>query len=508
MGFEKPLLECLGFSLKLIAALLTLVGTWSLFVRVRNRNLPPGPFQFPVIGNLHMLGKLPHQALAVLSLKFGPLMSLRLGSTLTLVVSSPDMAKEVLKTHDKIIASRPPPLMAPKCLSYNSSNIAFAPYGPSWKQMRKVCVLQLLSSKRLDYFRFIREEEVSAMIRSIIRLDIHPVNMSKIASNLTNAIICRMTFGRKLSDDEDSIGSSRIISMLRETFLVAGSFNIGDYVPCLAWLDLQGLNRRMKKAHIMQDAFLEKIIDEHVGQNGHNVSRDLVDVLLEVSGDKDLEFPITRDNIKGVLFDMISGGTDTTSTTIEWGMSELLRNPLVMKKLQEELERVVGMERMVNEADIPFLVYLQAVAKETLRLHPPGPLTLPHAPVEACNVLGYEIPRNTAVLVNLWAIGRNPKSWEDAERFVPERFMKDGSGLDEKLKNCEWIPFGAGRRGCPGEQLAMLVLELALAQLVHCFDWRLPDGQELDMSERFDGLTVHRAQKLSCLATPRLPVLN
>jgi len=207
---------------------------------------------------------------------------------------------------------------------------------------------------------------------------------------------------------------------------------------------------------------------------------------------------------------MIAGyviaGTDSSGTSMEWAMSELLNNPPVLKKLREELERVVGMGRMVTESDFPSLVYLQAVVKETLRLHPPGPLAAPHLSVEACNVLGYEIPQNTRVLLNLWAIKRNSKSWEDAERFVPERFMQ-GDSIDEKHQNFEWIPFGAGRRGCPGEQLGMLIIEFAVAQLVHCFDWKLPDGQELDMSERFNGLTVPRAHDLSAFPIPRLPVV-
>jgi len=181
----------------------------------------------------------------------------------------------------------------------------------------------------------------------------------------------------------------------------------------------------------------------------------------------------------------------------------------MLKKVQDELERVVGMERMVRESDLPSLPYLQAVVKETLRLHPASPLALPHLSVEACKLLGYEIPRNTRVYVNVWAIGRNPKAWEDAQRFMPERFMQRGF-LDEKIHNLEWIPFGAGRRRCPGQQLGTSVVELALAQLVHCFDWTLPgglNGQELDMSESNSGLTVHRAQELRAVPTPRLPMV-
>jgi len=208
--------------------------------------------------------------------------------------------------------------------------------------------------------------------------------------------------------------------------------------------------------------------------------------------------------------DILSAGSDTSSTSIEWAMSEVLRNPPVLKKIQEELERVVGMGRMVHESDLPRLVYLQAVVKETLRLHPPGPLLLPHISMDTCNVLGYKIPSGTRLLVNVWAIGRNPKSWgEDAESFKPERFMEAGF-LDAKVENFEWIPFGAGRRGCPGQQMAMIVVEFAVAQLLHCFNWRLPDDmdeQKLDMSEKNHGITVSRAHELFAVPTPRLPVL-
>lgn len=344
------------------------------------------------------------------------------------------------------------------------------------------------------------------MIRCIANSD-HPVNISKTVSTLVNDILFRMTFGKKCSD-QDSIRGKGINSMMKESFVVAGAFNVGDYIPYVGWMDLQGLNRRFKEIHSIQDEFLEKVIEEHVAQNDPNVERDLVDVLLAASADKDMQPQITRENIKAILYDMLAGGTDTSSTTMEWAMSELLRNPLVLKKVQDELERVVGKGRMVRESDLPSLPYLQAVVKETLRLHAASPLSLPHFSVEDCTVLGYEIPKNTIVLVNIWAIGRYPTSWEDAERFMPERFM-NGFSIDQKIRNFEWIPFGGGRRGCPGEELGMLLIEFSLAQLLHCFDWTLPDkmnGQELDMSESF-GLTARRAHDLSAVGTPRVTVV-
>eukprot|EP00253_Pinus_taeda_P013809 PITA_13809 len=418
-------------------------------------------------------GKASHRALAALSVEHGPLMSLRLGSAVTLVVSSAEMAREFLKTHDLLFLDKSPSAAA-KHLSFNCADIVFSPHRAYWTQMRKLCALELLSSRRLDYFRSIREDEVTAMIRSIINSDAHkgscPLNINQTTSSLATAILCRMAFS---------------------------------------------LNLWVKKLHSTQDHLLEKVIEEHVAQNGANNTHDLVDALLAASADKDSEFQISRDGIKGVLFDMLLGALDTTPTMIEWAMSEALRNPTVMKKLQDELERVVGLERMVGESDLPQLVYLQAMVKETLRLHPAGPFLNRRLTAKSCNVMGYDIPHNTCVIFNLWAIGRNPNTWEDAECFKPERFIERvGSETDANGdQNFGWLPFGAGRRRCPGQQLATLLVELGVAQLLHCFNWRIPlddmngANQELDMTERFNGLTLPKVHELRAIPTPRLNAL-
>lgn len=200
---------------------------------------------------------------------------------------------------------------------------------------------------------------------------------------------------------------------------------------------------------------------------------------------------------------MFAAGTDTTFITLDWGMTELITNPKVMKKAQDEVRRVVGERSAVLESDLHQLHYLKAVIKEIFRLHPPAPVLVPRESMEEVIIEGYEIPSKTRFFVNAWAIARDPESWENPEVFDPDRFM--GSSIDFKGQDFELIPFGAGRRGCPAIIFADATVELALAQLLHSFDWELPHGVEvkdLDMTEVF-GITMHRINELIVVAKPR-----
>lgn len=200
--------------------------------------------------------------------------------------------------------------------------------------------------------------------------------------------------------------------------------------------------------------------------------------------------------------DLLAASMDTTARTVEWILSELLKNPRVMKKLQKELEDVVGLDRMVEESDLNKLEYLDLIIKEAFRLHPVSPLLLPHYTMEDCTVDGYDIPKDSRVLINIYAIGRDPNIWNDPEKFLPERFS--GSDIDLMGKHFQLLPFGSGRRGCPGVQLGLLQVRLIVSQVAHCFDWKLPDNmlpEELDMDEEF-GQVIGRKNHL--IATPSL----
>ncbi|XP_062148267.1 cytochrome P450 71AU50-like [Alnus glutinosa] len=489
-----------------IAALVTLaflLREWAWKRSSNKKKLPPGPRGFPIFGNLHMLGELPHRDLHRLAQKHGPIMYLRLGLVPGIVVSSPQAAEQFLKAHDLVFASRPP-LEAAKYISYEQKNLSMSPYGSYWRNIRKMCTLELLSNLKISSFKSMRKEELGLLIefmREAAR-DCVAVDLSAKVSSLSADMSCRMVFGKKYMDkDLDEKGFKAVI---HEGMQLGAIPNLGDYIPCLAPLDLQGLTRRMKAVSKTFDDFFEKIIDEHVQSKEENKTKDFVDVMLSFMGSEESEYRIERSNIKAIILDMLVGSMDTSATVIEWALSELMKHPPIMKKVQKELKDVVGLERMVEESDLDSLEYLDMVLKETFRLHPIAPLLLPHEAMEDCTVNGFHIPQKSKVIINVWAIGRDPSVWSDAEKFFPERFV--GSDMDVRGRDFQLIPFGSGRRGCPGMQLGLTVVRLVVAQLAHCFDWELPDNMlpnELDMTEEF-GVTTPRAKHLHAIPTYRL----
>ncbi|KAF8409710.1 hypothetical protein HHK36_005789 [Tetracentron sinense] len=275
--------------------------------RIKGNNsfakLPPGPWKLPLIGNMHQfIGSLPHHSLRDLAMKHGPLIHLQLGEISTVVVSSPDVAKEVMKTHDLIFAQRPN-LTAASIMSYDSTNIAFSPYGYYWRQLRKICISELLSTKRVQSFRSLREEEVSNLIRSISLTTRSPINLSEKIFSLTYSITSRAAFGKKCKDQEE------FISILKEVIKLAGGFDIADVFPSLKLLHVVGgVKPKLQRMHKKVDRILENIIKDHRANEktiktskGESGEEDLVDVLLKLQEHGDLEFPMTTDNIKAVI---------------------------------------------------------------------------------------------------------------------------------------------------------------------------------------------------------------
>ncbi|XP_060214645.1 premnaspirodiene oxygenase-like [Lycium barbarum] len=481
----------------------------SLFVLVRqwrNREqlrLPPGPWRLPIIGSLHHLtGTLPHHTFRRLAQRYGPLMYLQLGEIPTSVVSSPSMAKEVLKTHDLAFATRPE-LTSTKILFYNYKDIGFSPYGDYWRQMRKICVIELLSAKMVKSFSAIREDELSSLISSIRSMRGSTVNMTKKIFLFTNSVTCRSAFG-KICKDRDEF-----ITILKEVLLLGSGFFVADLFPSWKLLhNIRGETSRMVNAHKKVDAVMEDIVNEHIENkaagkkgNGEFGDEDLVDVFLRVKENAELQFPITNDQIKAVIFDIFMAGSESSSTVVIWTLAEMIKNPYVMAKAQREVRQVFKGKQIYGEEDLEKLTYLTLVIKESLRLHPPVPLIAPRECREETNIKGYTIPLKTRVLVNAWAVARDPESWDDPESFIPERF--ENSSIDFRGNHFEFIPFGAGRRMCPGMLFGLANVTYPLAQLLYHFDWEPPNGtnpKDLDMTETH-GLTAGKKKDLYLIGT-------
>lgn len=427
-------------------------------------------------------------------------MLLQLGQVPTLVVSSADVAREIFKTQDHIFSNRPS-LIVPNKLLYGCKDVAFAQYGNYWKNVRKLSVLHLLSPRRVQSYRHIRDEEVAFMNDKISRLCSHgPVNLSDVLMSFAKDVISRVCFG-KCSREE---GWNEVIDVLiEESNDLLASFHFGDYIPWLAWLSrVTGLDRRVERAFGEMDKILEQIIDRSgvgIKSRGHDT---IIDILLSLQKDAKLDISLNKDSIKALIEDMFGAGTDSTIIVLEWAMAELVRNPEVMKKLQNEVRSKTSTKTELKEEDLIEMNYLRAVIKEIMRLHPPGPLLIPRELMESTQVQGYDVPKQARVIINAWAISRDAEYWDDPNEFRPERFLS--SPIDFRGQDFQLIPFGSGRRICPGIQFAMSIVELALANLVRSFNWQLPDGttrEEIDMEEA-PGITCRKRTSLYFVARP------
>ncbi|XP_058754463.1 trimethyltridecatetraene synthase-like [Vicia villosa] len=477
-------------------------------LRCRKYNLPPGPKPWPIIGNFNLIGTLPHQSLHGLTQKYGPIMHLWFGSKLVIVGSTVEMAKAFLKTHDATLSGRPK-FSAGKYTTYNYSDIVWSQYGPYWMQARKICLLELFSSKQLVSYEYIRKQELQAFLHELFNSKTKTILLKDHLLALNLNIISRMVLGKKyLQKTQNAIISSHEFrNMLDEFFLLNGILNIGDFIPWIHFLDLQGYVKRMKALSKKFDRFMEYVLEEHIERKKNvkdYVSKDLVDVLLQLVEDPDLEVKIERDGVKAFTQDLIVGGTQSSTISVEWAISELIRKPEIFKKAIEELDRVIGKDRWVEEKDMANLPYVYAIVKETMRLHPVSPMLIPREAREDCNIDGYDIPKGCLILVNTWTIARDSSVWDNPYEFMPERFH--GKDIDVKGHDFELLPFGAGRRMCPGYSLGLKVIQSSLANLLHGFNWKLSGDvrkEGLNMDEIF-GLSTPKKIPLEVVLEPRL----
>ncbi|RZC50036.1 hypothetical protein C5167_018464 [Papaver somniferum] len=516
------LLQCLEVSnfYSILSSFLVLVlcffifkvhGVWWSSSRTSKShyNLPPSPPTFPVIGNLHQLGTLAHRSFDAISHKYGPLLLLKLGQSRTVLVSTVELATEIMKNQDIVFANRPFTTAA-KAYLYGCIDIGFAPYGEYWTQVRRICVQEMLSNKRVQSFNYVRVEEIDTVVKKITSTCAaatvagveNVINLSQIILTINNRIISRCALGPKYAE---GLHESRFGELCREVMQLMGAFSFADYLPSVKWLDnFTGFNHKISRTSRDLNIFLDKVVDEHFllhksPDSDPNRKLDLIDILIFAQKDNP---NIGRDNIKAIIMDMFVGGSETSATTMEWTMAELIKNPEVMKKAQDEIRRIVGKKAKIEESDIIQMDYLKCVVKEILRIHPAIPTLVPRLSSKDTKLQGYDIPANTVIYINAWTIHRNTKYWDNPEEFRPERFINNP--LDFKGQEFHYIPFGSGRRGCPGIAFGTTSIEFTIANLLYWFDWDVPAGQnmeKLDMTEAI-GLTVNK--KLPIYAVPTL----
>ncbi|XP_062074093.1 flavonoid 3'-monooxygenase CYP75B137-like [Humulus lupulus] len=490
-----------------LSAILVLIWYARKYIKAKNLNpspLPPGPRGLPMVGNLLSLEPELHSYFASLSQTYGPILKLRLGSKLKIIVTSPSLAREVLKENDIVFANRDVPNVT-RSSAYGVTDIVWTSYGPEWRMLRKVCVLKMLSNATLDSVYSLRRRAVRRGVSQLYNRVESPVDVGEHVFFSILNLIMNMLWGGTVDGDEGaSVGAEfrEIVSGITE---LLSKPNISDFFPGLAWFDFQGISKRNLELTRSFDKIFDRMISirMNIEKDGGNGRNDFLQFLLRLKDEEDSKTPLTITHVKSLLLDMVVGGTDTSSNAIEFAMAEIMNEPEIMKKAQKELEAVVGKDNIVEESHLSKLPYLQAVMKETLRLHPTLPLLVPHSPSETCVVGGYSVPKGCGVIVNVWAIHRDPSNWENPLKFEPERFLKDSPKWDFTGSDLKYFPFGSGRRNCAGIAMAERMVMYSLATLLHSFDWEVPHGQKLDLSERF-GIVMKKKIPLVAIPTPRL----
>ncbi|XP_057445253.1 geraniol 8-hydroxylase-like [Lotus japonicus] len=463
--------------------------------------LPPGPKGLPIVGNLFQLGHKPHQTLATLSKTHGPIMTLKLGQITTIVMSSSETAKSTLQIHDNFLSNRKIP-DAMKGYNQDRYSLPFIPVSHRWRDLRRICNNLLFSNKNLNANEQLRCDKILELFNDIKKsmLKGEAVNVGRLAFKTTINLLSNTIYSVDLIRSADKAGEFKevIVSIMKEV----GRPNLADCFPVLKVVDPHGIRRRTGSYFERLMKIFKGLVEERLKQrkeSGYNTKNDMLDAMLDNAQHNGSE--MYKDKIERLSVDLFVAGTDTVTSTVEWTMAELLRNPEVMSKAKSELEKTIGKGKLVEESHIERLPYLQAIVKEIFRLHPAVPLLLPRQAEVDLDMHGYTIPKGSQVLVNVWANGRDPNLWDNPNLFSPERFL--GSEIDFKGRSFELTPFGAGRRICPGLPLAIRLLFLMLGLLINCFNWELEGGikpEDMDMDETF-GLTLEKTQPVLAVPT-------
>ncbi|KAI3506931.1 hypothetical protein L1887_21584 [Cichorium endivia] len=508
-------MEAFSQILPLLGLLLSIIiytykrSTRNNTIKAKKLAAPEPPGSLPFIGHLHNLrGEAPiARILAKLADDYGPAYSLRLGSHRALIVSSCQMIKDCFTTNDRNFATRPN-MAVSRYMGYDSAVFALAPYGPYWREIRKLVTLELFTTHRLEKLRNVRDSEVKYLINELSKNGngASVVDMTKWFEHITFNIIVRMLAGKRFSDG-DNDEDLKVKEAIKKGLYLSGVFVVSDLIPNLEWMDIGGHVKAMKGAAKELDSVLGKWLDEHVEKRKEydgDKEADFMDVMLStLSKDAEMYGHGRETIIKATTLILILTGSESTAETLTWALSLLLNSPDILKAAQKEIDIHVGREKWVEESDINKLPYLQAIVKETLRMYPPGPLAGPREAIEDCYIGGYHVSKGTRLIVNVWKLHRDPQIWSDPDEFRPERFLQEHSNVGYQGQNFEYIPFSSGRRMCPASTFALQIIHLTLARVLQGFDLSTPMGKLVDMTEGL-GIALPKVKPLHVILTPRL----
>ncbi|CAN6883327.1 unnamed protein product [Brassica oleracea var. botrytis] len=488
----------------ILLCLISLLCFFTVFKKPKDSSdLPPSPPSMPIIGHLHLLlSSLIHKSFQKISSNYGPLLHLRIFNVPIVLVSFASVANEIFKSHDVNISSRGlPPI--DESLFFGSSGFFSAPHGDYWKFMKKLIVAKLLGPQAIERSRTILAEELERFYFDLLEkaMKKETVEIRREAMKFTNNSTCKMIIGRRCWEENGE--AERVRGLITESIALTKKVLFAT----LLRKPLEKLGIPLFKKEIMDissryNEVLESFLVEHETKlEKHHQGKDLMDVLLEAKEDENAEYKITRDHIKSLFVELFLGGTDTSKQTIQWTMARIINNPKVIERLREEMDSVVGKSRLIQETDLPNLPYLQAVVKEGLRMYPPVPL-FGRRLQEGCKMGGFYVAEKTTLVINGYAIMRDPNYWDDPDEFKPERFLgEQGDEIREQV--LKYLSFGSGRRGCPGSNLAYIFLGTAIGMMIQCFDWRIK-GAKVNMEETLSGMVLTMAHPFKCIPVPRI----
>nr|BAA28539.1 cytochrome P450 monooxygenase [Arabidopsis thaliana] len=491
----------------LLPLLFLVISYKFLYSKTQRFNLPPGPPSRPFVGHLHLMKPPIHRLLQRYSNQYGPIFSLRFGSRRVVVITSPSLAQESFTGQNDIVLSSRPLQLTAKYVVYNHTTVGTAPYGDHWRNLRRMCSQEILSSHRLIIFQHIRKDEILRMLTRLSRYtqtsnesnDFTHIELEPLLSDLTFNNIVRMVTGKRYyGDDVNNKEEAELFKKLvYDIAMYSGANHSADYLPILKLFGNK-FEKEVKAIGKSMDDILQRLLDECRRDKEGNT---MVNHLISLQQQQPEYY--TDVIIKGLMMSMMLAGTETSAVTLEWAMANLLRNPEVLEKARSEIDEKIGKDRLIDESDIAVLPYLQNVVSETFRLFPVAPFLIPRSPTDDMKIGGYDVPRDTIVMVNAWAIHRDPEIWEEPEKFNPDRY-NDGCGSDYYVYKL--MPFGNGRRTCPGAGLGQRIVTLALGTLIQCFEWENVKGEEMDMSES-TGLGMRKMDPLRAMCRPR-PIMS